>query len=301
MTWTLVTPLPMVWWNTSLSPPVNDLDTTQEDREFVACQIRDMRRDLGIALFGLGEVCTDDLDVIQHYLADPTLNVIDPTDRTIRAKRDTALIYDTTKLSLLDEVYITDRFGPTTLKTAHRATFRALTGQQVNVFCSHWPSRARVGETDPRRPQLGHSLRTAVTAQGPNNYHILMGDYNDDPCSPSLAYHLLATRDRTMARDRKFLYNPFWRQLGEAYDHCNPLPPESTCGSYFYRGGLYTQWHTFDQIIFSSAFLRDDAIVLDEQHSRIIVTDELKDRIEDRTQRFDHFPVLSSVSLRSQT
>lgn len=301
MTWTLVTALPMVWWNTSLSPPINELDSTQEDRDFVATQIRDMRRDLGVALFGLGEVCTDDLDVIQQCLADPDLIVIDSTDRTGRSKLDTALIYDATKLALIDETHIRDSFATSTLKTAHRATFMTLNGQRMNVFCSHWPARARIGETDPMRVELGRSLNSAVTALGPDNYHVLMGDYNDDPCSPSLASHLLATRDRTMAqRDHRFLYNPFWRRLGEAYDHSSQSPPDSACGSHFYRGGRFTQWHTFDQIIFSSTFLRDSSIVLDERYSQILVTDELKARIEDRTQRFDHFPVLSSVSLRSQ-
>ncbi|MCA8336092.1 endonuclease/exonuclease/phosphatase family protein [Burkholderia multivorans] len=295
-------PLPLVWWNTSLSPPISKLTSTKDDREFVASQIRDMHRNLGIVLFGLGEVCKDDLDVIEQYLADPTMTVIDATDRTARAKRDTALIYDANKLALLDEAHISDSFGVMSLKTAYRATFRTLNGLRINVFVSHWPSRLRIDEANPIRPQLATSLRSAVAAIGPDNYHILMGDYNDDPFSPSLAHHLLATRDRTMAqRARNFLYNPFWRRLGETYNHSAPLPSDSVCGSYFYKGGAFTQWHTFDQIIFSPAFLRGGAIALDEQHSRILVSDELKTKIADQNERFDHFPVLSSVSLRSQT
>jgi len=133
------------------------------------------------------------------------------------------------------------------------------------------------------------------------NYHILMGDYNDDPCSPSLANHLLATRDRNMAQEnRTFLYNPFWRKLGETVDHDERLAPHSVCGTHFYRAGRYTQWHTFDQLMFSSEFLQDGPMVLDEQHTRIIVTESLKTRILDRTEKLDHFPVLSTVSLRSQ-
>jgi hypothetical protein len=112
---------------------------------------------------------------------------------------------------------------------------------------------------------------------------------------------LLATRDRELAkRNPAFLYNPFWRCLGESLPAAIWGTDVSVCGTHFYPNGEHTQWFTYDQIMFSSAFLNDGAIVLNEEYTRIVSTPELTMALRNRRQTCDHFPVLSVVTLRSQ-
>lgn len=300
MPWTQVSLLPVMWWNTGLSPPIPKLDSTDADREFVAEQIQTMHRQLPIGLFGLGEVCSDDLALIMDKLNDKDLELVDSTDRTKKLKLDTALIYDTTRLVLEKKENVVTTIDEKRLKTAQRARFKTSLGDRIDVFYSHWPSRLGMAEWDPKRAQLGMSLRSAIDRNiTEDGYYILMGDYNDDPSSPSLAYHLRATRDRTLAIKRKRSpYNPFWRKLGESMHHEHSTGDDSVCGTCFYRGGDYSQWHTFDQVIFSSAFLGDEQLTLEESYTDIMASDDLKSRI--KRERFDHFPVLSCVSMRSK-
>ncbi len=253
-----------------------------------------------IGIFGLGEVCSNDLSLIMAKLDDKSIELVDSTDRTKRLKHDTALLYDTSRLTLESQrTHITNIDGKR-LKVAKRARFKTFLGGKIDVFYSHWPSRLTMEESNPKRAQLGIALRGAIdstmTADG---YYILMGDYNDDPSSPSLAYYLRATRDRTLATKRdRTPYNPFWRKLGESIHHEDSTGDNSVCGTCFYSGGDYSQWHTFDQVIFSSAFLGNGQMTLEERYTDVMASDELKLRI--KRERFDHFPVLSCISLRSK-
>ncbi|MBX9432518.1 endonuclease/exonuclease/phosphatase family protein, partial [Ralstonia pseudosolanacearum] len=174
------------------------------------------------------------------------------------------------------------------------------------VVVSHWPSRRTAAETMPVRMELGIALRTSLARMredGSTPFHILMGDYNDDPFSPSLASHLLATRDRALARrDDEFFYNPFWRWIGESHDGLsNQQEDDSICGTHFYSEGETTRWFTYDQIIFSSAFLNDKSMVLNEQQSGILVLPELRSKLLTRGEIFDHLPVIGTVDLRSES
>lgn len=289
-----------MWWNTGLSPPVPELTSTVDDQQFVADVIKTLHGQTPIGVFGLGEVCSDDLSVIMSRLDDKNIELVDGTDRTVRLKQDTALLYDASRLTLdSQETHISDLDG-SRLKIAKRARFITQLGAKIDVFYSHWPSRLTLGEMDPRRGDLGKDLRTFLDrSKTEEGYYVLMGDYNDDPSSPSLASYLRATRDRTLAikRDRA-PYNPFWRKLGESLHHEDSVGDDSVCGTCFYSGGSYSQWHTFDQIIFSSAFLKDGQMTLEEGYTDILASPELKSRIK-RT-RFDHFPVFSCISLRSK-
>ena len=87
--------------------------------------------------------------------------------------------------------------------------------------------------------RLRQSLEKVHLAN-PNLYIVLMGDYNDDPFSPSLSEHLHATRDRELAiQDGAFLYNPFWRRLGESRSFPTSGNEVSICGTHYYDGGEF--------------------------------------------------------------
>jgi hypothetical protein len=306
MRWTTIEPLVFLWWNTSLSPPVSKNRTSAEDLAFVVSLVGELRAEYGFAAFGLGEVCSEDLRAIQAGVGDAALSVFDATDRCGRRKYDTAILYDRTKLVFSEPRSFEEKFGKTTLKLGEMARFVTTgSGEVVDVVVSHWPGRRTSPELDVARDELGTLLRRSLeyvrNAEARERpYVILMGDFNDDPYSRALTGHLLATRDRELARRRaEFFYNPFWRCLGESLPSVMATAEQGVCGTHYYPSGASSHWFTFDQIIFSSAFLGDGPIVLDDAHSRILSTPELKRRLLDKKQIFDHFPVLSAVTLRS--
>jgi hypothetical protein len=305
MTWSPVAPLVLLWWNTALSPPVAKSRATDEDRAFVVAQIKSMREELRFDILGLGEVSTEDLEMILDGVGDPALSVLDTTNRSNRVKFDTALIYDRTTLIAGEPVSLTDVYAKSTLKLGQMLSFMAIDGiAELCVVISHWPSRRSVSELQGKRSELGMLLRQSIMpkrAEGADPYIVLMGDYNDDPFSPSLASHLLATRDRELARrNSDFFYNPFWRHLGESL-HATAVDNQiSVGGTHFFRNGDETEWYTYDQIIFSSAFLNDGPMLLEEKYSQIIVTSELRRRLLARRHVCDHLPVMSVVTLRER-
>ena len=305
MEWFTVRPLVFTWWNTGLSPPITRIKATSDDIKFVAEQIAMMRRDHRFTVLGLCEVQASDLNIIMEKVADPDLSLLDFSDRTGALKYDTALIYDRTVLTYIDKKSFVERFGKRAMKLGELAMFATSEeGQAIRVVVSHWPSRQTVSEHESRKAELGSLLRQSLNrlSAGEVDPHIvLMGDYNDDPFSPSLSGHLLATRDRELARrDSRFFYNPFWRCLGESRFTSTPADP-SVCGTHYYANGNETEWFTYDQIIFSSAFLADGPITLDEEHTRILVSAELKGRIHSKSQTCDHLPVTSVATLRRKS
>ncbi|WP_374202432.1 endonuclease/exonuclease/phosphatase family protein [Burkholderia cenocepacia] len=299
-------PLVFVWWNTSLSPPIPRRKATEADLEFVVAQLREMRREVGFDVLALGEVCSSDLHAIVKGLEDPNLSIHDATDRTSRLMFDTAVIYDRNKLILERGYPLTDKFGRKTLKTGEVIEFRlAATGDSFILVASHWPSRLTAAEASSVRAEPGTALRRFVERMHEEHaepFIVLVGDYNDDPFSPSLANHLLATRDRSLARrDSRFLYNPFWRKIGQSHDSDFPSEAGGFCGTHFYAGGENSQWFTYDQIIFSAAFLQEKSLSLNENLCGIVAPASLRAKLVSRREIFDHLPVLGTVELRSES
>jgi hypothetical protein len=306
MAWSSVGPLVFVWWNTSLSPPVAKRKAQESDLEFVVEQVRQIREQTAFDVLALGEVCANDIAAIFAGLGEVNFGIHDATDRISKPMFDTAVIYDRSRLSFAQSLSIVDKFGRKTLKTGEVINFEATeTGDEIQIVVSHWPSRLTSSEFTAVRTELGTALRLSLgrmQKEGAARYVVLMGDYNDDPFSPSLANHLLATRDRSLARrDDRFLYNPFWKWIGESHDGSQEATGIEVCGTHFYPGGNTTQWFTYDQMIFSSAFLQDGSIVLNEQQSGILVPPTLRSKVLSRREIFDHLPVLGTVNLRSET
>jgi hypothetical protein len=305
MTWTYAAPLILVWWNTSLSPPVPKRKASEADLAFVVKQVREIYEQTGFDILALGEVCSDDLAAIVEGMGAKHFSVHDATDRTSRRMFDTAVIYDTRKVEFRSNRSVADTYGRKTLKTGEVVTFRTVqTDDLFQLVVSHWPSRITVPEFDASRAELGTALRRSIESmqdEGAAPYTILLGDYNDEPFSRSLADHLLATRDRALARrDGRYFYNPFWKSIGESHD--GPEDHESgICGTHFYPNGNSSRWFTYDQIIFSSEFLSGKAMSLNEQLCTILVPPTLRSKLLARREIFDHLPVLGTVELRSKT
>lgn len=115
-----------------------------------------------------------------------------------------------------------------------------LGGERVHFLVNHWPSRSG-GEkrSMPNRVAAAQNLRAivrAIQADEPNAKIITMGDFNDDPISPSIAKTLGAIGKKQKLTKTTDLYNPF-------YD--------------FYKKGYGTtawrdSWSLFDMLIFTN-------------------------------------------------
>ena len=121
-----------------------------------------------------------------------------------------------------------------------------LAGGELHVLVNHWPSR-RGGEA-ASRPGRAAAARVArrvvdsLRALDPAVDIALVGDFNDDPVSPSLA-EVLAAADRRGDAGQTGLYNPM-HALYRRGD-----------GSLGYRDS----WNLFDQVIVSEGLARDEA------------------------------------------
>lgn len=301
--WAKVGSLVFVWWNTSLSPPVARKRSSEVDRDFVIAQVREIRRQTEFSVMGLGEVCSADLAAIVAGLDDPHIGCHDATDHSGRLKFDTAVIYDRRKVAWGQARSAVDKYAGRSLKIGEVVEFTStLTEEAFTVVVSHWPSRLTLAETAPARCELGSGLRWLVERMhdSSQSFVVLMGDYNDDPFSPSLADHLIATRDRSLARKKGLLYNPFWKWIGESHHLPDEVETLGICGTHFYPDGNVTRWFTYDQMMFSSEFLRDRSMVLDEASSGVLAFAELRTKVLNRREIFDHLPVLGTVELRSR-
>ena len=198
---------------------------------------------------------------------------------------------------------IIDSYGRTSLKISERIDlFFPESNALINFFISHWPSRLHHQESDPKRLELATTFRKYLDSireiDSLNKHIILMGDYNDDPFSPSLYKHLLATRDRQLATENdNYLYNPFWRNLGESDYLVHEDSNKNSCGTYYYSQGNESKWFNFDQIIFSSAFLKNGLLRLNEENCIILRNEDLVSRIKSLKYKFDHLPVLGVIDI----
>ena len=298
-------PLVFAWWNTSLSP-LGKTRANPSEKSYAETWVRTLFEEMGVDLLAVGEVCSQDIVDIERSLQDLHLKFYDGTNASGKNHFDTAVIFNPNRFVLDSSVVLTDEYARKTLKTGEiLKLICAEINEYIYVIVSHWPSRLHVAESDPVRTEIGASLRRRfdeIRRDSPTPpYIVLMGDFNDDPCSPSLALHLLATRDRELARSRdEFLYNPFWRKLGESDPISQRTKQNSICGTYYYRSGAETRWHTFDQIIVSSAFLGGGSLQLNEEMTQIVRRYDHENRVRDAAEIFDHLPVLTVFDIWSR-
>ena len=118
-----------------------------------------------------------------------------------------------------------------------------LAGQLVHILVNHWPSK-RAGENETAYKRMEAAIQNRVViakikSNDPDARIIVMGDFNDDPHSDSIA-HLMNTD----------FYNPMQLLLTNEE------------GSTTYRG----KWNLFDQILFSNNFMKpyENPIILEK-------------------------------------
>ena len=294
--------LSFVWWNTSLSPAGKDR-ATDEQRQFVCSMVDFILNKVQVDFLALGEITEKDVEAIIQNCKLSGIDLEFDFSKVGRTKFDTCFLYRREKLFLVEggSRLITSPKGNRIFKIAQQVDFIIPNcDKPLHVFISHWPSWSQCNENSADRHSLGKSLRNAVEDAGSESgilaNAILLGDYNDEPFHASLAEQLMATRDRAFAKRKPYLfYNPFWRHLGYSKLSSPENLDEGSGGSYYYKNGEITRWRTFDQIIFSSAFLGNINWHLNEEMTGILDFEEYRVKMMDNKEIFDHFPVIGVI------
>lgn len=284
----------IAWWNTSLAPSaVGRSDSTQLD---IACSvIIYLIRVTGADFIALGEMSTEDLLYISDKCKVDGYTFANGISKAGRSSFDICYVYNSTKIYIFSSKDITSDRGGSTLKVAKK--LEVVIGDSKSIFhfyISHWPSRLWCEEHSAKRHLLGIRLRdnieNVMSSEAESPFIVLLGDYNDEPFNESMSQQLMASRDiELVSRRQHLLYNPFWRYLSKA----SIESPVS--GSYYYKSGEFTRWHTFDQIIFSHAFVADKEWRLDENCQHILEFPDYTKLVQNSSSKFDHLPVIGII------
>jgi hypothetical protein len=282
------------WWNTSLSPSAKPRANDAE-RQIAIAVICFLLFEEGIDFLALGEMSEEDILVLRQLNDLDDYMIESGVSKTGRVTFDTCFIYRPDKITIdnpIEEID-TGRSGKS-IKIAQKLILNIATIEQpFYLFVSHWASRLWCHENGADRHLLGIRLRDAIdniyADDESEPFVILLGDYNDEPFDIPLAQQLMATRDKALVKRKKnLLYNPFWRHLTYPDTNLN------YAGTHYYKKET-TEWHTFDQIIVSSAFLNGDEWLLNEIATGIVYIPEYLQQVKNRNAIFDHLPVKTII------
>ena len=285
--------LSFAWWNTSLSPQAKS--RASDDQKQIAIDvIYRLLLEFEIDFLALGEISEDDVAMLQNQKELDDYRIESGVSKAGRVRFDTCFIYRADKMQIDQPIEIDTGKGDRDMKVAQKVILQIADDTFMYLFVSHWQSRLYCHENHPDRHTLGLRLHDAVNeirmGSESTPYIVLLGDYNDEPFDASLSKQLMATRDKALViRKKNLLYNPFWKHL--SYPNLQAL---DYAGTYFYKSGQITKWHTFDQIIVSSAFLSAIGWSLNEDLTGIINIPEYLKWVKDSESTFDHLPFMTT-------
>lgn len=202
----------------------------------------------GLAILGVAEI--ENISVLEDFVVHPKVahrnykivHYDSPDFRGI----DVGLLYNPKYFTMTSSKQIAyhpiQPDGDTTNTRDILLVSGLLDGESIHIMVNHWPSRrggeARSSYLREGAAKLSKSIVDSLTAADVNAKIILMGDFNDDPTSPSIAKVLNAQKDEKKTK-KKGLYNP----MHKIYT--------SGQGTLAYRDA----WSLFDQIIISKGLL----------------------------------------------
>ncbi|BEM96473.1 MULTISPECIES: endonuclease/exonuclease/phosphatase family protein [Serratia] len=291
----------IAWWNTGISPSSARNRMSKTELTIAFNIIADVLAENSIDIFCLGEVSPLDVERLSEILTNRNYFIYNGTYNEGKIKHDMCIIINERKLKYIDSKSITEQtiLGKIRAGQEIQLVHQAST-DSIFLYISHWPSRDNDSSQGmPKRYELGKTLRNAIDRcieEKKGEYLILIGDYNDEPFDDSLASALGASRDReSVKRKDSLFYNPFWNHMGAMVKF--PINGHDSCsyGTYYYKSGVINRWHTFDQMIFSSSFLRSEKWSLIENNVRIINKQSIVDLIKSRSNSFDHLPIVASI------
>ena len=221
---------------------------------------------LGASIIGVCEIenrlVLEDL-VSQSSIADKNYQIVHHEGPDARGI-DCALLYDplhfkvTSSKSVKFSIPGNDRFR----SRDQLVVSGELLGEKIHFIVIHWPSR-RGGEAKsrPKRVEaakLSKSIVDSLKQLDKKAKVIIMGDFNDDPISPSIADFLKAKGSTILNNNQ--MYNAM-------YEHY-----KRGIGTLAYRD----QWNLFDQILVTANFLEKSANTIQFESSNIFDEEFLK-------------------------
>jgi len=287
------------WWNTSLSPHTKENLSSDEHKAFVLVTLWRLINEKSVDVICLCEVSTADVEYISGMFNGSEFSIYDGTVYDGRKRYDICTIYKSNLLQIINTDLITKIQPDGKIHAAQELNFQIKEFQEpITLYVAHWVSRLHVSEDDTLRIQLGTLLMDAVSAsieQRNIENIVILGDFNDEPFNKSLTEALFSTKDTFLVKKKpRLLYNPFWRLMVNKDLH--PCTTELWGGgTYYHKNNKTSRWKTFDQIIFSSSFLRGNTWYLNEEKTEVYYNKEIIRLITNTNSKLDHLPVISSI------
>lgn len=162
---------------------------------------------------------------------------------------DVALIYQKNRFVIsTTKKYELEVYNPNGYRDYTRDILRVsgyLDGEPITIIVNHWPSRSG-GEaaSAPKRDAAAKLLMQIfdeVRAENPKAKIIAMGDFNDDPVSPSIMKNLKPKGGKDKVNEGD-IYNAMFSKFKDRK------------GTLAYRDG----WNLFDQIMFTGTLMPTD-------------------------------------------
>jgi hypothetical protein len=189
----------------------------------LASIIRQMNNSRGPDLLGTCEIENKYvLDLLVQALAPLGRNyAVSHHDMSDHRGIDISFIYDA-GLFTAEAQYSHFVMRRTATRDILQVNFRTKAGRLFVVVGNHWPSRSG-GELESAcyRAIAGETLayfhERIIEVQDPETPVLAMGDFNDEPFSPSLIDYALSTRSRTKVvnADNPRFFNCMWPLLGQ--------------------------------------------------------------------------------------
>lgn len=287
-------------------PPTHRLDPTQsglrnwDERKYrnklfkISHVFQLMKDDTGIlpCLIGLSEISgrkvLEDLVEISPFNSQYGIVHYNSMDER---KVDVALLYDKSKIEILDSEAITFFFeiedkNPENYDTTRDVLFSKIKYKDeiINVFVAHLPSKREKDINQPKRDYILSEIRNRIShiVNVEKQHVILCGDFNENPDDENLTKMLFDDEHQ------KILENPF-QELFSTQNY----------SAFHYKSGLL-----FDQILLSPSFFENNS-ALSFYDAKIFKPENLRSRdkmYSDRPFRTyagtrylggysDHFPV----------
>ena len=236
---------PIVWWNTSLSPPISSKrGTAADDKKYVVSLILKKFMDIGYEFICLGEVSQIDIDFFDKEISPQSLGYFcaKGVDQSGRVYFDTCIYYKKTNLLIRSETSDVKNFemysSTRTFKYGQKYCFQLSFGDYVALYLSHWPSQ--LNDITLKLSSIAERLRIDVENElAIGKKIIMMGDYNVEPYHDAVVHHLQSSREKDLVLKKAphVLYNPCWKFLiSSQYDLVKPK-----AGTYYYPSGAFNR------------------------------------------------------------
>lgn len=290
--------LSIIWWNTSLSPPITSKrDKSSNEKRTEISKIIKAFMEADYQFICLGEIGPEDIEFFENTIFPQKLGYFcaKGTDKVGRLYFDTCIYYKKehvlTRNSNSDVTDFVMSSGSQKFKYGQKYIFSLLNSEKVIIYLSHWPSR--LNDVNIKVSSIAERLRVQIEDELSSNENIiLIGDYNVEPYDSAIINQLQTSREKDLViRKPNVFYNPCWKFI---------TPPNKTkksnthYGTYYYANGNFHNWHTIDQIMFSQNFLSDNWDLQDKYINIINFNSALSE--DSKLLMSDHHPLSAVIS-----